>query len=144
MFPTLPTLLRISLVFGVGLEHFFAPDPRGNRISVVRRAERHRFPEDPTGKDVAYHFESLDFPATDRKLSAYYAEFEAVEASKVRPHVHPGVEFLYVIRGRLILSIGGVEHILEAGDSVYFDSTLPHGYRRKGSAACAALVAAVP
>ena len=26
MFPTLPTLLRIAMVFGVGLDHFFSPE----------------------------------------------------------------------------------------------------------------------
>ncbi len=144
LFPTLPTLLRISLVFGVSLEHFFAKDVAGSRVSVVRRTERRRFPSDPSGKAVAYHFESLDFSTTDRKLSAYYAEFEPIEPASVRPHSHPGVESLYVIRGRLVLSFEGEEHLLETGDSVYFDSTQPHGYRRKGASTCAALVVAVP
>ena len=36
MYPTLPTLLRIALVFGVGLEHFFKPEPRPI-LQIVRR-----------------------------------------------------------------------------------------------------------
>ena len=47
-------------------------------------------------------------------------------------------------RGRLIPGIGGevVEAglILNAEDSIYFDATLPHGYRRHGSRACSAIV----
>ncbi len=76
MFPTLPTLLRIALVFGVGLEHFFLPQGRPEPV-VVRKAERLRFPAKPGAAAPAYHFESLDFPATDRPMSAYFVEFDA-------------------------------------------------------------------
>ena len=76
LFPTLPTLLRIALVFGVGLEFFIGGDSKRNAVSVVRRRERQRFPERPGAKDVSFFFESLDFAAVERRLNAYYAEFE--------------------------------------------------------------------
>ena len=40
LFPTLPTLLRISLVFGVGLEHFFVESKERPAIAVVRKRDR--------------------------------------------------------------------------------------------------------
>ena len=66
LFPTLPTLLRISLVFGVGLEHFFAEAREKPVMAVVRRADRVRLPEKPDGEPSAYGFECLDYPATER------------------------------------------------------------------------------
>lgn len=66
--PTLPTLLRIALVFGVGLEHFFAAE-EGPVVAVVRREDRIRLPDRP-GDAPAYYFESLDFPVTDRRMEA--------------------------------------------------------------------------
>src|SRR6185503_10339715 len=78
LFPTLPTLLRIALVFGVGLEHFIAGDSKRNAVAVVRRRDRQRFPEKPGAKDVSFFFESLDFTAVERRLNAFYAEFEPV------------------------------------------------------------------
>src|ERR1700733_3971544 len=75
LFPTLPTLLRIALVFSVGLEYFFSDDQKRHVLAIVRRAERKRFPERPDGRDVSFYFESLDFTAVERKLDAYYAEF---------------------------------------------------------------------
>ncbi len=139
MFPTLPTLLRIALVFSVGLEHFFLPE-RKKVIAVVRRGERQRFPDRPGGRDVAYYFESLDFAATERKLSAYYAEFETVAAEKVRMHSHRGAELIYVLRGELAVKFAGEEFVLGENDSMYFDSSQPHGYRRAGAKATAAMV----
>src|SRR6187401_2819067 len=66
LFPTLPTLLRVALVFSVGLEFFFAGVREKPVAAVVRRRDRVRLPERPDARDVAYRFESLDYPATER------------------------------------------------------------------------------
>lgn len=142
LFPTLPTLLRIALVFSVGLEFFFREE-RKNAVAVVRRAERQRFPDKPATNDISYFFESLDFVATERKMSAYYADFQPIAPEKARVHFHPGVEFLYVINGELALKIGTEEYMLESGDSIYFESSIPHSYRRAGKKDCGGLVVTV-
>src|SRR5208282_5023423 len=144
LFPTLPTLLRISLVFGVGLEYFFANDQKRHVIGIVRKADRQRFPERPDGRDISFYFESLDFASVERKLSAYYAEFQPLPPGKARLHHHAGVEFLSVLRGKLELHVGNAEHILDSGDSIYFDSSLPHSYRRVSQKACSAIVVTAP
>jgi len=144
LFPTLPTLLRIALVFSVGLEFFFTDERKLRNVAIVRRGERQRFPERPDTDEVAFHFECLDFHAVERKLNAYYAEFQPLPLAKIRLHQHAGVEFIYVIHGKLGLRMGEEEHVLEAEDSIYFDSNLPHGYQRIGNSRCAALVVTVP
>jgi len=88
LFPTLPTLLRIALVFGVGLEYFFSDERKRHVVAIARKKERLRFPDSPDGRSIAYNFESLDFKATERKLNGFYAEFEPVAADKSRPHQH--------------------------------------------------------
>jgi transcriptional regulator with XRE-family HTH domain len=140
LFPTLPTLLRVALVFGVGLDYFFIGAREKPVVGIVRRRERLRFPERQGSREPAFHFESLDFTAVERKFNTFLADFPAVAADKLRLHHHPGGEFLYVLRGTLHVHIDGEEHVLEADDSMYFDSAVPHGYRRSGPRACAALV----
>ncbi len=140
LFPTLPTLLRIALVFSVGLEYFFAGAREKPLIAVVRKAQRVTLPDRAGARDVSYRFQSLDYAAPERRFNAYLAEFLPLAASKVRSHAHPGVEFIYLLQGRLSLSIRDETHTLEAGDSIYFDATLLHGYRRAGSDACSAIV----
>src|ERR1700726_3871160 len=61
LFPTLPTLLRIAMVFGVGLDYFFTDEGKRRVVGVVRREERVRFPEKPGAPDVQYYFECLDY-----------------------------------------------------------------------------------
>ena len=104
LFPTLPTLLRIAMVFSVGLDYFIAADRDKPVVGISRHQERLRFPE------------------------------------KLRRHQHPGAEFIYVLSGTLHLHIGDEQHMLEARDSIYFDSTVPHAYRKSGAKACCALV----
>jgi transcriptional regulator with XRE-family HTH domain len=144
LFPTLPTLLRIALVYGVGLEYFFSDERRRRAVSVVRKSERVRFPEKPGLQDVSYYFECLEYRATERKLSAYVAEFEEIPVEKLRPHQHAGVELLYVIKGSLVLRIGSEEFQLDAEDAIYFDAAVRHSYRRRGSKASSGVIITVP
>lgn len=142
MYPTLPTLLRISLVFEVGLDYFFGHDDRA--FALVRRKDRRRFPQTPDSKKVAFHFESLDFPAKERRLNAYLADFQPMTVDDVKLHRHQGVEFIYVLEGKLGLYIRQQETTLSEGDSVYFDSSQQHGYRRVGKRVCRGLVVVLP
>ncbi len=142
MHPTLPTLLRIAMVFSVGLEYFFNAEPKPV-LEIVRKKDRLRFPDSPEARKVAYYFESLDFPVPNRVLNSYLAEFEPAESEDARPHEHPGVEFLYVMSGKLELTAGAERHAISEGDSIYFDSSVPHSYRRIGSKRTTALVVAL-
>jgi transcriptional regulator with XRE-family HTH domain len=144
LFPTLPTLLRIAMVFSVGLDYFFTDERKRHVVAVVRKQDRIRFPERPGGGEVSYWFESLDFAANERKLNAFLAEFQSVGSDKVRLHQHPGVEFLYMLRGRIDLIIGSETHTLHSGDAIYFDSSVRHGYCRAGTAPSTGLIVTVP
>lgn len=144
LFPTLPTLLRIAMVFGVGLEYFFTDERKRHVVSIVRKSERLRFPDNPGRGTVAYHFESLDFKASERKLNAFFAEFEPVPAEESKMHQHAGIELLYLIGGNLELTIGSDPYTLGAGDAIYFDSAVRHKYRRMGKGPCNGVIVTTP
>ena len=144
LFPTLPTLLRIAMVFGVGLDFFFTDERKRRVVGVVRREERVRFPEKPGAQDVQYYFECLDYRATERKLSAFLADFQEVPPEKLKPHQHAGIEFLFLLKGSLAIKIGGEEFLLEPEDAIYFDSAVLHSYRRRGSKPCTGVIVTIP
>jgi transcriptional regulator with XRE-family HTH domain len=138
--PTIPTLTRIALVFGVGLDYFFSDPRKRHVVSLVRRDERKVFPSDPKSTPVPWHFETLDFRVNERKLSGYLAHFHPLSQDQVVPHYHPGVELLYLIEGKLEMTIGVETFQLAAGDSIYFDSMQKHTYRSLIKTACTAIV----
>jgi transcriptional regulator with XRE-family HTH domain len=143
VFPTLPTLLRIAMVFGVGLEHFFIESATRPAMAVIRKKDRLRLPDRPGQTAPSYFFESLDFPVTDRKMEAFYAEFP-VQSQPSNPHQHAGAELIYVIKGQLAVNLDGDDVALDEGDAMYFDSSAPHNYRREGRSVCAAIVVIAP
>jgi len=143
LFPTLPTLLRIALVFGIGLDHFFVEKPTRRLVSIARKGERIRLPDQVKEYPPSYLFESLDFAVTDRKMDAFLATFPA-QSKRSKPHHHDGVEFIYVVSGQIIIEIDGEDFGLGEGDSIYFDSAAPHSYRREGRMVSTTIVVILP
>jgi transcriptional regulator with XRE-family HTH domain len=144
LYPTLPTLARIATVFDVGLDHFFLDERKRHVVAVAKKSERQRFPERPGTNDVSYFFETLDYGATPRKLNAYYAEFQKIAKEKLKPHTHAGAELLYLLSGTLLVTIGGYGYELQTGDSIYFDSSVPHTYLKAADGVCAGLIVTCP
>jgi transcriptional regulator with XRE-family HTH domain len=143
LFPTLPTLLRVALVFNVGLDHFFTDEPN-NAHSLIRRSERLSFDETFEGDTPIYSFECLDFRSKNPKTAVYHARFLAKESEPLVTHQHDGFEFIYQMTGTLKLSLGENASTLRRGDSVQFDSSIKHGYQSVGSTPCTAIVMITP
>ena len=66
LYPTLPTLLRVAMVFSVGLEFFFREE-RKNLVAIVRKSERQRFPDRPATKDILSRFRESRFSRQRKK-----------------------------------------------------------------------------
>jgi transcriptional regulator with XRE-family HTH domain len=143
LFPTLPTLLRIAMVFNVGLGYFFVQEADGPQVRVIRRKDRVQLPDRPGAKSPAYFFESLYYPVSDAKIIAFHAEFPRHGAAS-EPHQHDGAELIYVLGGKLAIVVEEKETILSAGDAMYFDSGAAHTYCQRGKSASSAIVIVAP
>ena len=49
-------------------------------------------------------------------------------------YTHEGEEFLYILRGELMITLERDEYRLKAGDSFYFESSTPHHWKNTGQA----------
>ena len=137
--PTLRNLARIAMVFSKDLSYFFETEP-SSIFRIHRQKERVRLPQ--TGVEPPnYFFESLAYMVPDRHMDPYFAEFVPQEpGSEIRPHLHAGFEFLYILAGELELCHGDQREAIGPGDAAYFESGTPHSYRCAGSAPCSALI----
>jgi len=52
---------------------------------------------------------------------------------------HPGQEFIFVLEGKLIVSLGNNQYILEKEDNFYFNSSIPHSLKNIGQASARVL-----
>ena len=58
----------------------------------------------------------------------------APKAGSGDSYTHEGEEFLYVLRGALVITLRDEEYRLKAGDSFYFESATPHHWKNPGRA----------
>ncbi len=123
---TISTLQTIARRCGVELSVLmFGEEPKmstyfltrnGAGVSVERRA--------------AYKYQSLTAGFSGRKAEAFIVTVEPKpEQEALHYNHHEGQEFNYVLEGEVELTVGGHTLVLGAGDSLYFDATLPHAMR---------------
>jgi transcriptional regulator with XRE-family HTH domain len=137
--PTLRNLARIAMVFSKDLSYFFEPEAH-TLFRVHKKNERVRLPQSGV-ENPSYFFESLAYMVPDRHLDPYYAEFLPSKGTgEVKPHVHQGYEFLFMLEGNLEIKHGDKVNLVEAGDSVYFDASTPHSYRCAGTSPAVTLI----
>lgn len=142
--PTLSTLARIAMVFDVGLDFFFGDKRRKRPFLIVRGEERIKFPDRPSSPQPDYFFECLAFSSQDKSLQAYLAEFPKRQPGDVAEHFHEGAEFVHVLEGSLTIHYQAEDHVLHAGDSVYFDSSETHSYRGMAKESARAIIVTTP
>lgn len=68
----------------------------------------------------------------------------AAQDEEIPTATHSGEEFDYVISGTLKMRVGDKIYTLEAGDSVYYDSSIPHGMIAAGGADCVFMAVVLP
>ncbi len=74
-----------------------------------------------------YHYQHLAYNFAHKLAEPFTVTVEKDEPGTVKQaHSHEGQEFDYVLEGVLRLVLGGNELILMPGDSIYYDSSLPH------------------
>jgi phosphate butyryltransferase len=75
----------------------------------------------------AYDYENLAPYYSGRHMEPFLVDvYPATDENTLEFSSHEGEEFHYILEGRMRILVGGEEHILDPGDSIYFDSSLPH------------------
>ena len=135
--PPFSTLVRIATALGVDITYFFtSPERAGNvPISVVKRSERPEIGGD--GTLYGYVYESLGFKKSHKKMEPYVVTVDFEQRAEFR---HEGEEFFYVLEGLMEFHYGDEIHLLEPGDSAYFDAGVPHSGKSIGPEKVRALV----
>ena len=125
--PTVRNLARISLAFGKDLSYFFR-DEQPITFRLMRRNERVRIQSSP---DAAATFVSENMSAliADHAMVPCIAEFAVSETeAHFRPRTFDGIEFTFVMEGRLVLTSEQETRTLEAGDVAWVDGSRKRVY----------------
>ena len=119
-------IYKCSLAFGIGLTDLLEGDSaRLTSYTVTRRGKGQL-----TAKEDGIEISNLA-PMFRRKIAEpYWVKYEYSEELQSRPihtTTHSGQEFDLVISGKLKVQVGDNITVLGEGDSIYYDSSTPHG-----------------
>ncbi len=130
--PPIATLIKISTALGVKISHFFRDHEMGDRIVVVKKNERYSVKKlfhHKNESKVGYRWESLAYPMVGKQMEPFIVEIEPRDENEMLYNDHKGEEFHFVMEGKVEFRSAEQTHILEKGDSLYFDSSIPHALR---------------
>ncbi|HDQ03739.1 MAG TPA: XRE family transcriptional regulator [Deltaproteobacteria bacterium] len=74
----------------------------------------------------AYAYTHLTKTSSDKHLGAYRVTIEPKTAHEGVEYHHDGEEFIYVLKGRLSITVGKNTSVLERGECIHFNSALHH------------------
>ncbi len=84
----------------------------------------------------AYNYKHLAFTFRNKMAEPFMVTVEPKEDSVPTLHSHDGQEFNYVVEGSMVFYIGEISYVLEEGDSIYFDSGIPHAMKATNGRPC--------
>ncbi len=119
-------LYRCTLSFGVDMGDLLeGRSPKLRSYALTRKGDGQRIEE-------AHHMVGYNLAADFRNRIALplYMELkyhEGAEYEDIQLVTHEGQECDIVIKGRMKIQIGGRTEILNPGDTIYYDSSTPHG-----------------
>ncbi|KJS03560.1 MAG: DNA-binding protein [Desulfobulbaceae bacterium BRH_c16a] len=127
VYPPLGPLIKIARTLGVRVGTFL-DDQKTADPCIVRQAERpSRFSVlAEKNKPASLNFFSLGMGKTDRHMEPFFIEILPESASQKTLSSHEGEEWIAVLKGSIEVIYGKETYILEEGDSVYYNSVVPH------------------
>mgnify|MGYP006291346979 FL=1 len=126
VYPSLGPLLKVARALGTRLGTFL-DDQISEDPLIVRQTERAEELSMLTGKDkpVSLRFHSLGKGKSDRNMEPFYVEIYP-DSEPQGLSSHEGEEFIVVVKGEVELVYGENRYVLGPGDSMYYNSIVPH------------------
>jgi quercetin dioxygenase-like cupin family protein/DNA-binding XRE family transcriptional regulator len=125
--PPLGNIISLAKVFEVSVGEFFG-EGGDAPYCVVRSDDRKtisRF-NSTDGKSSSYGYASLGYKKKNRHMEPFLVTLAPAEVKDVEPNQHIGEEILFILEGKVEVRLLDQTEILCVGDSIYYDSTMPH------------------
>ena len=136
LIPSLTPLIKIARALGVRLGTFLDDAPQTGPV-MVKKGESEQVIHF-SGKEDHPNTSSLDFyplasGKSDRHMEPFMIDVHPPETVEHKLSSHEGEEFIYVMDGEIEILYGQEKYLVSAGDSIYYDSIVPHDLHAFGS-----------
>lgn len=123
--PSVGTLQRLAVALEVPITAFFETNIPTKSIVYMKADQR------PRAAFAHGLLEDLGAGIADRAVEPFIVTLEPNMGSGPDAIVHKGYEFVYCLHGRITYAIEEQNYVLEVGDSLLFESHLPHCWRNR-------------
>ncbi len=136
--PSVSTLQQIAAALEVPITAFFEIDTP--KTSVAHMTARHR----PRLAFEHGTLEDLGAGLTTRAVEPFVVTLEPHASSGETPIVHTGFEFVFCLQGHMTYHVEDQSYLLEPGDSLVFESYLPHRWQNDDDQPAQAILVLYP
>jgi transcriptional regulator with XRE-family HTH domain len=126
--PSVSTLQKVSTALQVPLVAFFLLNRVDQKVIFTRGSYR---------KQAAFEhgfLEDLGAGLSDGTMEPFLITLKPEANSGPDPIIHTGFEFVFCLVGRIAYIIENQRYILDPGDSLFFESHLPHCWQNLSAA----------
>lgn len=120
--PSLATLLNVAAGLGVPISSLLEGPQEPGPGTVIRGSEA------PVYEGTGFRLQPLVPEAGPEGIAAVKVIYPADRPKDHELHEHEGQEWLYMLEGKLRLTLGTETTVLEPGDAAFFDARLPHNW----------------
>ena len=127
--PSLAPLVKIARILGVRLGTFLDDQMNETGAVICRNGEEDdtiSFSNNAVDARQHLHYHSLSRSKTDRHMEPFIIDIDANQDEDFQLSAHEGEEFIMVLKGTLEINYGKQTYLLEEGDTIYYDSIVPH------------------
>ena len=121
-FPSITTLKNISESLITTVGELIGENETLNKNPLLKDNEKKFVKKNDSGTSLYL----LSHHDPGKQMETYFIEFKAKGNSDDIMKSHPGQEFVYVIAGKVKVSLDNNDYILSKGDSFYFNSNIMH------------------
>jgi transcriptional regulator with XRE-family HTH domain len=120
--PSVSTLQSLATALNVKISYFFDDEYTGS-VLLVKNNER------PLVTGNGLTIEGIGKRLKGQEVEPFRVVLEPRATSGERPVAHPGQEFICCQEGKVEYLIDGKPYLVEKGDFLIFEATLPHLWR---------------
>ena len=121
--PPISTLIVLAKALGISLSEILGETEEKNKISLVKKIERRVVARN--GTVFGYSYQTLAHKFYKKQMEPYILTLP-VKPKQTPLYQHEGEEILFVLEGTMKFFHGDLEFIVEKGDCLYFDASIPH------------------
>ncbi len=126
--PSLAPLIKIARVLGVRIGTFLDDQEELGPVVCHASEKNNEIDFSNNASDEKKHmiYHSLSKSKAGRHMESFIIDIEKAHDACFDNSSHEGEEFIYVLEGKIEINHGKKNYILNAGDSIYYDSIVPH------------------